>query len=228
MANYPVSSLASTYALLVKDFQSELRTRYAVNALIMFVVTAVSVIVFALRSEQPDSGVLAGMFWVVVFFTAMSGLSRVFVSEEERGTVLTLQLVATPSVVYFGKLLFNTVLTVSMVLAVTALYAVVFSGFVIRSPDIFFLTVLLGSLGLASASTIIAAIIAKANTRGTLYPVLSFPVLIVLLMTVMSATGKALDGEPFASAGPEFLVLVSYMMVMTGGSYLLFEYIWKD
>lgn len=223
-----MSSLSSTYALLVKDFQSELRTRYAVNALIMFVVTAVSVIVFALRSEQPDSGVLAGMFWVVVFFTAMSGLSRVFVSEEERGTVLTLQLVATPSVVYFGKLLFNTVLTVSMILAVTVLYAVVFSGFVIRSPDIFFLTVLLGSLGLASASTIIAAIIAKANTRGTLYPVLSFPVLIVLLMTVMNATGKALDGEPFASAGPDFLVLVSYTMVMTGGSYLLFEYIWKD
>ena len=223
-----MSALTSTYALVVKDFQSELRTRYAVNALIMFVVTAVSVIVFALRSEQPDSGVLAGMFWVVVFFTAMSGLSRVFVSEEERGTVMTLQLVATPSVVYFGKLLFNTVLTVTMVLAVTALYAVVFSGFVIRSPDIFFLTVLLGSLGLASASTIIAAIIAKANTRGTLYPVLSFPVLIVLLMTVMSATAKALDGEPFAAAGADFLVLVSYMMVMTGGSYLLFEYIWKD
>jgi heme exporter protein B len=223
-----LSALTSTYALLRKDFQSELRTRYAINALIMFVVTAVSVIVFALRSEQPDSGVLAGMFWVVVFFTAMSGLSRVFVSEEERGTVMTLQLVATPSVVYFGKLLFNAILTVTMVLAVTALYMIVFSGFVIKSPDIFFLTVLLGSLGLASASTIIAAIIAKANTRGTLYPVLSFPVLIVLLMTVMSATSKALDGEPLASAGGDFMVLLSFVMVMTGGSYLLFDFIWKD
>jgi heme exporter protein B len=223
-----VSSLASTYALLRKDFLSELRTRYAVNALVMFVVTAVSVIVFALRSEQPDSDVLAGMFWVVVFFTAMSGLSRAFVSEEERGTVMTLQLLASPSAVYFGKLLFNIILTVSMVCAVSILYMIVFSGFVIRSADVFLVTVVLGSLGLASASTIIAAIIAKANTRGTLYPVLSFPVLIVLLMTVMSATGKALDGEPFASAGADFMVLLSYVMVMTGGSYLLFDFIWKD
>jgi ABC-type transport system involved in cytochrome c biogenesis permease component len=32
------------------------------------------------------------MLWVVVFVAAMSGLSRTFVMEEERGTTLTLQL----------------------------------------------------------------------------------------------------------------------------------------
>ena len=39
--------------------------------------------------------------------SAMSGLSRTFVSEEDRGTVIFLQLATRPSVVYFGKLLFN-------------------------------------------------------------------------------------------------------------------------
>jgi len=222
-------SIASTYALVRKDMHSEIRTRYALNALFMFVVVAVSTILFALRSDQPSSGVLAGLYWVVVFFTAMSGLSRTFVSEEERGTTLTLQLVATPSTVYFAKLIFNTFLTVALTLGVTVLYVLVFStAFVIQTTSIFLVVVLLGSLGFASASTIIAAIVAKANTRGTLYPVLSFPVLVVLLMTVMNATTKALDGEPFSAALGDFQILIGYFLAMTAGSYLLFEYVWKD
>ena len=224
-----MSAVSSTVALFSKDVRSELRTRYALNALLMFVVTAVATILFALRADQPSPTVLSGMYWVVVFFTAMSSLSRIFVSEEERGTTLTLQLVASPSTVYFGKLLFNTALTVSLTLAVTVLYTLVFSEFfIIQTPSIFFVTVFLGSLGFASAATIIAAIVAKANTRGTLYPVLSFPILIVLLMTVMNATARALEGEDFSEAMGDFQILAGYILVMTGGSFLLFDYVWKD
>ena len=86
-----MSFSTATYAVVEKDIRSELRTRYALNALLMFVVTAVSTILFALRSDNPSIELLSGMYWVVVFFTAMSVLSRIFVSEEERGTVTVLQ-----------------------------------------------------------------------------------------------------------------------------------------
>ncbi len=223
-----MSFSASAYALIEKDIRSEVRTRYALNALIMFVVTAVSTIVFALRSDNPSPELLSGMYWVVVFFSAMSGLSRIFVSEEERGTTLTLQLIASPTVVYFGKLLFNSALTLVLTTAVTVLYVVIFPGVVISSYGIMLSTILLGSLGFAASATIIAAIIAKAGARGTLYPVLSFPILIPLLLTVMNATSKALTGEPFVNAIEELRVLVGYLLLMVGGSYLLFEFVWKD
>lgn len=223
-----MSFSTSTYALVEKDIRSEVRTRYAFNALLMFVVTAVSTILFALRSDNPSTALLSGMYWVVVFFTAMSGLSRIFVSEEERGTVLVLQLIASPTVIYFGKLLFNAALTLVLTTAVTILYVLFFPGFVINSYEILFLTVLLGSLGFAASATIIAAIIAKAGARGTLYPVLSLPVLIPLLITVMNATARALAGEPLVNALGELQVLLGYLLVMVGGSYLLFDYVWKD
>ncbi len=223
-----MNSIAGTWAIVVKDVRSELRTRYALNALLMFVVTSVATILFSLRNDELSPEILSGMFWVVIFFTAMSGLSRIFVSEEERGTTLTLQLVASPSVVYFGKLIFNSGLTLMLSSAVTILYIVVFQEFVIKSALIFGLTVFLGSLGFASAATIIAAMIAKANTKGTLYPVLSFPILIPLLMTVIKSTARALDGELFTAAFGEFQILVSYLLVMTAGSYLLFDYVWKE
>ena len=223
-----MSFSTATYAVVEKDIRSELRTRYALNALLMFVVTAVSTILFALRSDNPSIELLSGMYWVVVFFTAMSGLSRIFVSEEERGTVTVLQLIASPSVIYFGKLLFNACLTLLLTAAVTILYVLVFPGFQIKSFEIFFLVVVLGSLGFAASATIIAAIIAKAGARGTLYPVLSFPILIPLLMTVMNGTTRALAGESMASALGEFQVLLGYLLVMVGGSYILFDFVWKD
>ena len=223
-----MNALVSTLAVVSKDVRSELRTRYAMNALLMFVVTSVATILFALREDEISTDVLSGMFWVVIFFSAMSGLSRIFVSEEERGTAITLQLVAAPSVVYFGKLLFNCALTLTLSSAVTILYVIVFPAFVIKTVSVFVLTILLGSLGFAAAATIIAAIIAKANTKGTLYPVLSFPILIPLLMTVMKSTARALEGEVLSAAMGEFQILVSYPMIMIAGSYLLFDFVWKE
>ncbi len=194
----------------------------------MFVVTSVATIMFALQENEVSSEVYSGMFWVVIFFTAMSGLSRIFVSEEERGTTMALQLVASPTVVYFGKLIFNCGLTLALSSVVTILYLIVFPAFIIKSLAIFVLTIFLGSLGFAAAATIIAAIIAKANTKGTLYPVLSFPILIPLLMTVMKSTARSLDGEMFIEALGEFQIFISYLMIIVAGSYLLFDYVWKE
>ena len=75
----PRAFLRSAGSVFLKDWRSELRTRYAVSALLMFVVTTISIILFSLGSEGASPDALSGMLWVVVFFAAMSGLSRTFV-----------------------------------------------------------------------------------------------------------------------------------------------------
>jgi heme exporter protein B len=194
----------------------------------MFVVTTISIVVFALGSESAPVDALSGMLWVVIFFAGMSGLSRTFVAEEERGTVMTLQLLAQPTAVYFGKLLFNLVLVVGMNALTVLLYTVFLNGFVVKTVSIFVIAIALGSIGLAASSTIIAAIIAKANTKGTLYPVLSFPILLPMLLTCINATRLATEGAFFDEALGEFQFLVSYIVVVITVSSILFEYIWKD
>ncbi len=220
--------LKSATAVFAKDCRSELRTRYAISALVMFILTTISIMLFAIGSEGATADVLSAMLWVVIFFAAMSGLSRTFVAEEERGTAMTLQLLTTPSAVYSGKLLFNTLLIVAVNLLTVTVYSAVMAGFVVKTYSIFILTVVLGSLGLAVASTIIAAIIAKANTKGTLYPVLAFPILLPLLLTVINATRLAVEGAFFGEAIGEFQVLVSYIAAVGTTSYIVFDYIWKD
>jgi len=220
--------LSASRSIFAKDLRSELRTRYALNALLMFVVTTIAIILFSIGNETPSPEILSGVFWVIVFFATMSGLSRTFIAEEERGTVMTLQLLASPLSIYAGKLLFNLALLTVLNVFTALLYLTVITNFTIQNYGIFLAAFGLGTLGLASASTIIAAIISKANTKGTLYPVLSFPILLPLLLSVINATKRAVEGASFSEALGDIQVLVSYFVVITVVSYLLFDFVWKE
>ena len=222
------SSIQPIMAVFLKDLRSEIRTRYALNALVMFVVTTISVILFALGNETVSGEILSGVLWIIIFFSTMSGLSRTFVSEEERGTVMTLQLMTRPVTVYVGKLLFNFILLLALNVFTTLLYVTLVSAFTVKDYGVFVVTMFLGTCGLASASTIIAAIIAKANTKGTLYPVLSFPILLPLLLTVINGTQLSVEGASFGEAIGVFQVLISYLVVISAVSYMLFSFIWRE
>lgn len=219
---------SKAYNLFLKDFRSELRTRYAINALAMFIIVAISVILFSIGNEKINENLTAGLFWVVIFFTAMSGLSRAFVSEEERGTTLTLQLIASPTTVFSGKLIFNVILVFAMNAIIALLYGTLFEDFVIKNFLLFLATFVLGNIGLAVSSTIIAAIIAKAGAKGTLYPVLSFPILLPLILTCVQLTLFSFDGTNFEKSKFELAIVVSYDVIMITVSYLLFDFIWKE
>ena len=215
-------------ALFSKDWHSELRTRYAINALAMFILVTISVILFSIGTEKISSYLTGGLLWVVIFFSAMSGLARAFVSEEERGTTLTLQLIAAPAIVYSGKLLFNLLLVFLMNTVITFLYSLLFESFLIENWSLFAISFIFGNIGSAVSSTIIAAIISKASSKGTLYPVLSFPILLPLILTLLELTKFAMDGDTLSDAFVEIAVIVCYDVIMLTASYLLFDFIWKD
>ena len=216
------------YSLFKKDWQSELRTRYAINALAMFILVTISVILFSIGQEKISPHLTGGLLWVVIFFSAMSGLARAFVSEEERGTTLTLQLLAKPSTIYTGKLYFNILLVYLMNFAIVILYSLLFDSYNIENMLLFFLSALFGSFGIAVSSTIIAAIISKANAKGTLYPVLAFPILLPLILILLELTKFSIDGKTIAKSYVELSVLISYDVIMLTASYMLFDFIWKD
>ncbi len=116
----------------------------------MFIIVAISVIMFSVGQEKISKSLTGGLFWVVIFFTAMSGLSRAFVSEEERGTSLTLQLIAAPSTVFSGKLIFNIILVFAMNTVIAILYSAMFETFVIKNFALFLTSFVFGNIGSGS------------------------------------------------------------------------------
>ena len=220
--------MMKAFYLFKKDWESELRTRYAINALAMFILVTISVILFSIGQERINEYLTGGLLWVVIFFSAMSGLARAFVSEEERGTTMTLHLIASPTTVFSGKLIFNLILVFLMNIVISILFSMLFEAFIIKNFLLFVIAFIFGNIGIGVSSTIISAIISKANTKGTLYPVLSFPILLPLILILLELTKYSMDGNSISESFVEIAVLISYDVIMGTASYLLFDFIWKE
>ncbi len=217
----------AVFQILKKDLQSELRNRYVINSLLMFVVVTISILRFSLGDEKASPEILSGLLWIAIFFAAISGLARVFIKEEEKETSFALKLSAEPTQIFLGKLFFNLILIFTLNIFIFFLFVAI-TGFEIKNLSGFIFTLLLGNIGMVASSTIIAGIIAKANSKGTLYPVLAFPIMLPLLLTVIDATKLATAGASTEELINDFQILVSYSVVIITVSILVFKYIWED
>jgi heme exporter protein B len=222
-----VSWVGKVFAVTRKDVVSEFRTRYAVNAVVMFALVTLTVISMALGLAAGSGELLAALFWIIFFFAAMSGLAQAFIREEESGTSLILKLSSDGTVIFFGKFLFNMILLVVLAALVVPLFTILL-GVVPGNWAFFFLGLLLGIVGLAGATAIIAAVVAKATVKGALFTVLCFPVLLPLLIGAIEITRVAFLGGRFADISSPVQLLVAYDVVMVTVSVMLFDFVWRQ
>ncbi len=209
-----------------KDFIIEFRSRYALSVSLSFAGVSTLGIGLATAGRPLAPGVHAVLFWLIMFFSAMNGLLHIFTREEEQGTSLFLRITTAPEKVYLSKLIFNILMFLSLQLLITPLY-LFFLQVEVRSLLFFLLLVPAGGLALASASTILAAIVAKSGGKGALFTVISFPLVLPLLWVAMTATGQALE-RPDYFDGRNLLFLLAFSGSLVAVSYLLFPYVWME
>lgn len=214
-------------ALVWKDLVEEFRTRYAFNTLLMFALTTLVMVSFAVGIYTLSPGLHAAFLWIIIFFSAMSGLARAFVKEEERGTAQGLRLSASPEIIFVGKFVFNLLLVGALTALIFPLYHVMMTP-PQGNIGVLLFTLFLGIFCLAGATTILAAIVARAGGKNSLMPILSFPVLLPVLVTAIHATASGMEGGGWSQVQGEVQFLVSYGIVIITASWLLFGYVWND
>jgi len=222
-----LSWLRGALAILVKDVRSEVRARAALNAIVLFAVMTLVMVSFAIGGFGLTPEVHASLLWIIMFFASMAGLSRTFVVEEERGTVMALRLTAAGGQVYFGKFLFNLALLIMLCVILLPLFQV-FLPIPRANWGLLLGSLVLGCLALAATSTLVAAIVSQAGVKGALFTVIAFPILAPALLAGVAATQKAMAEQPMSAAMTELQLLVSYSGVMLVGSFYLFDFVWRD
>lgn len=227
MLNSFVELVSKSLAVYAKDLRLELRSRYALNAILMFGITTLVMVSFSLGQSGMPSQLLAALFWIIMFFSAMSGLAQVFTREEEAGTSLALKITADPAAIYIGKLLFNLTLLSAMTAIITPLFFI-FTDAPTDNVMLFLLILLLGIFDLCGATTLVAAIISKASIKGALFAVLSFPILLPPLITLVKASDKVFQGLAIGAVSAELQFLVAYAVIMITGSLMLFKFVWQE
>jgi heme exporter protein B len=218
------SSAAAVWAVLRKECRSEWRTRYGLNAALLFSLTTLTSVSYAVGrlGDRPD--LYSAVLWIVLLFAALSSLSHAFVREVEGHTMTFLRLVASPTAIALGKLLFNILFLVVLELVTVPVYMVLMGATPPSWPQ--FLGVLaLGSLALAACSTLIGALIAQTRGRGALFAGVSLPLLLPVLATSVSGTRAPFQG---LSAATEMRLLAAFAAGVFGVSVLLYDHLWED
>jgi heme exporter protein B len=223
-----IGAIARAWAITAKDAAQELRRRVALAAVFFFAATALTLVSYAIGpfGLKPEDriAVNAAMFWIILFFSAATGLPRAFVREEETGTALALRRVASAPIVLAGKTLFNYALFLAIA-AVTVPGFAILLEWQIASPAALALVVALAGWGLAAVSTFLSAMVARAGQKNVLFVVIAFPLLVPLLLSAITATLEASRG---GLAGTPLQVLVAYDGAATCGAYLLAAAAWED
>ncbi len=211
---------------LRKDFLIEFRNRSAMNISFAFAGITTLSVSLACGGASLTPQIHSVLLWIIIFFSGMSGLSHIFIREEEERTSLFLALHSDAENIYLSKLIFNIILFACITALVTPLY--LFFMQVMPVYRLYFiLTASAGSLAVASITTILGAMVAKAESRGSLFTVISFPVMIPVLWISIQLTSDSLEG----GSPPELrslLFLLAFSGVIISVSYLTFKFIWTE
>jgi heme exporter protein B len=213
-----VSYFSDIAALARKDLLIELRAKETVPAMLLFVISALTIFHFAVPvkgiSEQAQHQVGLGLLWTAIIFTALLGLTRAFVPEREQSVFDALVLAPSDrSAIWVAK-----AFSVFAFLALAELVAVPAFG-------LFFFTVgwqtvaalILANIGICAVGTLTGAMAVAGRARELILPLLFLPLSIPIVVGGVGAS--ILGGQKYLG----FLALYDAVFVLL--SWGSFEYV---
>lgn len=206
--------LADVVTLTRKDLRVELRARDTLPAMLLFVLSTLVVFHFALPEGTGDEAAY-GVLWVAIVFTALLGLARAWVPEQEHGVLDGLVLAPSDrSAIWLGK----TLATLAFLVAAQVVALPAFVLFFAPLDATALAGVLLADIGICAVGSLMAAMAAVGRSREVLLPLLVLPLAIPL---VIGGVGAAVSAE-----GARYLLLLAlYDGVFAVLSWASFEYV---
>jgi len=166
------------------------------------------------------------LFWIIMLFASVNAVSKSFV-QESQGRQLYYYTLSSPQAVILSKIIYNILLMGVLSLLSLFVFAALMGDFIQNMP-LFVVSLLLGSFGFASVLTMISAISSRTNNNFALMAILSFPIVMPLLMTLMKVSNQALETTSWDGNYRFIVVLLLINLVVVTLAYLLFPYLWKD
>src|SRR6266567_9487370 len=171
--------LSNAAVLLGKELRTEYRSRELLTTTVVFILLIFMLFSITFHPTTTESQQFApGLLWVAFLFAASLMLQPCFLREQTNDTLSALRLsVSDPFAIFLAKIGANTLFLLLTELLLLPVFAALFNvNFRGQLPGIL-LTFFLGSLGISTAGTALAAISAQARMRELLLPLLLLPLL---------------------------------------------------
>ena len=193
--------------------------------MLLYVVSTVFVCYLSFRNVV-SVPVWNALFWIIMLFASINAVGRSFI-QERKGRLLYYYSIASPQAFLLAKMAYNSLLMLVITFLAYAIYAW-WIGDLVQDHLMFMVALVLGSTGFALILTLMSAIASKTENNMSLMAILSFPVQLPFLITLIKLSKNAVDGlDPSVSYGLIAVLALIIVIVLTL-SYILFPYLWRD
>jgi heme exporter protein B len=216
--------LKEIWYLLQKEITLEWRQKYAISGIFLYVASTIFVVYMGFIKMQSKEWNV--MFWIIALFASINAVVKSFTQESGYRQLYFYQL-ANPTAILLSKIIYN-----SLLLLVLNLLTWVLLGFVMGNPVrddwAFFIGLILAATGLSISLTFISAIAAKATNSATLMAILSFPIIIPVLLTLVKFSANAIGLINDTAVWKDVVILLSIDAILLSLAFVLFPFLWKD
>ncbi|MDQ8003274.1 MAG: heme exporter protein CcmB [Pedobacter sp.] len=211
--------------LIKKEIILEWRSKYALNGVLLYVVSTVFVCFMSFQVVEKITW--NALFWIIMLFASINAIAKSFL-QESRGRQLYIYTLVSPAALIIAKTIYNSLLMMLLTVIALAFYSLVFEP----SKDIdilmYLLAAVLGSLSFATIFTMVSAIASKTGNGGMLMAILSFPIIIPVLIVLIKFAKNAIDGLDRSVSLDEIGLLAVINVIVMTVALLLFPYLWRD
>ncbi|MEI6899689.1 MAG: heme exporter protein CcmB [Bacteroidota bacterium] len=211
--------------LIEKEIKLELKQKYVLNGILLYLVSTIFVTYLAF-DRAIDIDTWNSLFWIILLFVAVNGISKSFVQENPARHIYYYT-IASPQAILISKVVYNLLLMAILSSLSFVLFLLLMGSHVANIP-LFLTALFLGSFGLASILTMMAAIASRASNNFSLMAILSFPIVLPLLTTLMKVSRAALVTAEWSGNSSFITILLTINVTVIILAYLLFPYLWRD
>jgi len=212
--------------LIRKEMLLEWRSKYALNGILLYVVSTVFVCFLSFVSV-PEKLTWNALFWIIMLFASINAVAKSFL-QESRGRHLYIYTLVSPVALIIAKTVYNSLLMIGLTLIALLFYTLVFSFPAGADMGMYLVATVLGSLSFATIFTMVSAIASKAGNGGMLMAILSFPIIIPVLIVLIKLAKNAIDGLDRSVSLDDIGLLAVINVLVMAVSLLLFPYLWRD
>lgn len=214
--------------LIHKELTLEWRQKYALNGILLYVVSAVFITYLSVGAKQGNISAPTwnALYWIIILFSAVNAVAKSFV-QEHQGRQLYYYMIASPESIILSKIIYNTGLTLVLALLGYGVFSVIL-GNQVQDQGLFILNLILGAMGFSASLTMVSGIASKAGNNATLMAILSFPVIIPILLMAIRISKNALDGLDWSVSADKIISLFAINAIVAAAAYILFPYLWRS
>ncbi|MCC5919123.1 MAG: heme exporter protein CcmB [Cyclobacteriaceae bacterium] len=219
---------SSWYIAFLKEVKIEWRQKFTVYGIFLYMISTVFIVYlgFQVRQGVVDPVLWNTLFWIILLFSAVNAIAKSFLSES-RGLMLYYFTVHSPTSFLFAKLFYHFLLFSFISILGLGIYSVIL-GNPVQDPLMFFLSIILGSLGFTGVFTFVSAIASKAAQGAVMMAVLGFPIVIPILLMAIKSSKNAMDGLDRAVTSGDILTLGAIDLIVWSAALMLFPFLWKN